>query len=175
MGIKRFIWAFVLIFPVIVSQAQETDLDKYKSMFTLNFLRYIDWPQEAKQGDFIIAVVNSKRVAGYLKSLSAGKKFGFQDIVVKEFGSIEEIPTCQIMFIGNGLNLSKAKDAIKAFSQKNKTLIITEREGAVGNGSMINFVVRDDKLKFELSPGNAQPAGLTFGSSLTTLANAIVL
>jgi hypothetical protein len=175
MGIKRIIWAFVLIFPTLIAQAQETDLDKYKSMFTLNFLRYIDWPQEAKQGDFVIAVVNSKRVAGYLKGLSAGKKFGFQDIVVKEFGTIEEIPSCQIMYIGNGINLNKAKETIKAFSQKNKTLIITEREGAVNSGSMINFVVRDDKLKFELSPANAQTAGLTFGSSLTTLANAIVL
>jgi len=35
-------------------------------------------------------------------------------------------------------------------------------------------VVRDDKLKFEISASNAEKFGLKFSTSLSTLSNAIV-
>jgi hypothetical protein len=54
------------------------------------------------------------------------------------------------------------------------TLVITEDEEAIDAGSMINFVVRDQKLKFELSSNNATKSGLVFSNTLASLSNAIV-
>ena len=165
---------FTLMIFVSNTYAQDAEVAKYKAMFTLNFIRYIGWPDEAKQGDFVIGVLKENQVLSNLQAQTVGKKFGFQNIVVKEFKNIEDVVDCQILFFSNNQNYSKnAAIVIDKLKGKN-SLIITESEGAIKDGSMINFVVRDEKLKFELSAANAEKFGLKFSSSLTSLSNAII-
>lgn len=166
-----------ILFMVIFSAtyAQDAAVSKYKAMFTLNFIRYIGWPDDAKQGDFVIGVLKESYVLSNLQAQTVGKKFGFQNIVVKEFRKVEDVTDCQILFFSNNQNYSKNAAVIMEKLGNKNTLIVTEREGATKSGSMINFVVRDDKLKFELSGVNAAKFGLKFSSSLTALKNAIVV
>lgn len=160
----------VMLLPV-VAQAQVT---KAKAMLTLNFIRYIGWSDEAKQGDFVIGVIRDKDLANQLRTQSAGKKFGFQDVVIKEFKSAEEVEKCQVIYCSSSVSFGRVSEKIISTVGKG-TLIITEQEGAANNGSMINFVVRDEKLKFELSKKNASYAGIQFGAKLETMTAAIVL
>jgi len=171
---KYLLILFMVVYGTNIMAQDDEVLAKYKAMFTINFIRYIGWSDEAKKGDFVIGVVRDKLIADQLRSLSAGKNFGYQPIVIKEFNKPEDITDCQILYFSNYANFSKnAVDLVIKLKGKN-SLIITEVEGATENGSMINFVVRDDKLKFEVSPSNAAKFGLIFSSSLTTLSNAIV-
>ena len=160
----------VMLLPV-VAQAQVT---KAKAMLTLNFIRYIGWSDEAKQGDFVIGVIRDKDLANQLRTQSAGKKFGFQDVVIKEFKSAEEVEKCQVIYCSSSVSFGRVSESIMSIVGKG-TLIITEQEGAANSGSMINFVVRDEKLKFELSKKNASYAGIQFGAKLETMTAAIVL
>jgi hypothetical protein len=172
---KKLLYALVLLMVGTISKAQEPDLAKFKSMFVLNFIRYVDWSEEAKKGDFVIAIVNQREVAKHLKELSATKKFGFQDIVIKEFNSIEELTSCQVVFIGSSINLGKSKAVLEEKIKPLKTLVVTEREGSTNNGSMINFVVRDDKLKFEINQKNIEANNIIISSALTKMSNAILI
>lgn len=165
---------FPLLFSAIIGFTQETDVAKYKAMFTLNFIRNIGWPEASKEGDFIIGVVKEINVAEHLKNQTVGKKFGYQNIVIKEFKSIEEVTDCQLLFVSKNLNFSKNAELISQKLGGGNSLIVTESEGATNHGSMINFVIRDEKLKFEISSANAEKFGLKFSSSLTSLNNAIV-
>ncbi|MFT3741010.1 MAG: YfiR family protein [Breznakibacter sp.] len=161
----------VMLFISIPSVAQEA---KFKATFTLNFIRYIGFPDESTKGDFVIGVLRSKEIADHLKEQSAGKKFGFQDVVIKEFKSIEEITPCQVVFVSSYANYGKNAVTIAQKAGKN-SLIVTESEGATGNGAVINFVVRDEKLKFEIHKANAGKAGLQISSKLEGMASAINL
>jgi hypothetical protein len=169
---KRVI-IIILLFANFVAFSQNAEVTKYKSMFILNFIRYIGWPEASKQGDFIIGIVKDATIAENLKTQTVGKKFGYQNIVVKEFKNAEEITDCQLLYFSNNQNYSKNADLVKQKLNGRNSLIITETEGATKNGSMINFVLRDDKLKFEISSENADAFGLKFSSSLTSLSNAI--
>lgn len=153
--------------------AQTEELNKYKSLFTFNFVRYIGWPPAAKHGDFVIGVVKNSGVAKNLRNITTTKKFGYQNIIIKEFKKIEEITNCQILYISSAANYSK-NHALFAEKLLNKnSLIITESNGAINKGSMINFVIKDSKLKFEISANNAKRFGLDFSNSLLTMTNAI--
>ena len=77
----------ILLGIVLMPMFAEAQVAKFKAMFTLNFIRYIGWPETAKQGDFVVGVVRDKELADWLRDQSAGKKFGFQDVVIKEFRS----------------------------------------------------------------------------------------
>ncbi|HAM97856.1 MAG TPA: DUF4154 domain-containing protein [Marinilabiliales bacterium] len=165
---------FLFIFAFLHSMAQEADVAKYKAMFTLNFIRNIGWPEASKEGDFVIGVLKEPNVAANLKTQTVGKKFGYQNIVIKEFKNVEEVTDCQLLFFSRSVSFSKNSEAIIQKLGGSNSLIITESEGAINSGSMINFVVRDDKLKFEISASNAEKFGLKFSTSLSTLSNAIV-
>ncbi len=156
----------------MVGQAQ---VAKFKSVFTLSFIRHIGWTETAKEGDFVIGVVRDKEIADWMSKLSAGKKFGFQNVVIKQFKSPEEVVDCQVVYVSSNVNFGKHASTIVDKVNGGSTLIITESEGACNSGSMINFVVREDKLKFEIHKANAAKFGLQVSSKLEGMSNAISL
>jgi len=169
---KKILFLVSLMLLPLVATSQ---IAKFKSVFTLNFIRHIGWPEETKQGDFVVGVVRDKEIASWLEQLSEGKKFGFQNVVIKEFKSVEEVQNCQVLFVSSSINFNKnASEIIDKVGGKN-TLIVCESEGATSNGAMFNFVVRDEKLKFEIHKANAAKFGLQISSKLEGMAAAINL
>ena len=167
--------AILIIFCTTLSYGQNASYARYKAMFTLNFMKYIGWPEEAKQRNFVIGVVRDSELTRQLKDQTRGKKFGYQDIVIKEFKNVDDIQNCQILYFSDSMSFSRNAALVKQKLGGKNSLIITESEGAINEGSMINFVIRDGKLKFELSNANAGKSGIKFSSSLTSLSNAIVV
>jgi hypothetical protein len=173
---KKSLFLIGVLVLSLTTYAQGQDkIPKYKSIFTLSFMRYVGWPEETRQGDFVIGVVKDKQVAEWLRNLSKGKKFGFQNVIIKEFKSPNDITDCQVLFVSQYINLSKyASTIVDKIGGKN-TLIVSERNGATKYGSMINFVIKDDKLKFEIHKANASKFGLQISSKLGGMASAITL
>lgn len=169
---RKILLIIIIMFTTINITAQEA---KFKAVFTLNFIRYIGWPESSQEGDFVIGVVRSKDVASWMESQAKGKKFGFQDIVVKEFRTIDEVEGCQVIYVSSAVNLRSNGALLVDKALQNKSLIIAESEGATNYGAAINFVIRDGALKFELHKGNANRVSLQFSSRLETMAAAIVL
>lgn len=169
---KKIIFIMALMFMPLVVHTASAQVSKAKAMLTLSFIRYVGWGENARKGDFVIGVVRDKELVGHLKAQSAGKKFGFQEVVIKEFKSWEEATDCQVIYVSKNWNFNRNADAVITKVGKD-TLIITEMEGATEHGSMINFVVRDEKLKFELSKKNASYAGIQFSAKLEGMTAAI--
>ncbi|HLW06509.1 MAG TPA: YfiR family protein [Marinilabiliaceae bacterium] len=169
---KIYFMMLLVMLPLLKLTAQEA---KYKAVFTLNFIRYIGWPDTSLQGDFVIGVVRNSEVASWLKDQSNGKKFGFQDIVVKEFRNIEDVSDCQVIYVSSSTNIRSGADLLLDKARQKNSLIITESEGATNYGAAINFVVRDGQLKFELHKGNAGRVQLQLSSRLEGMSAAIVL
>jgi hypothetical protein len=169
---KKIFFFLALTLLPLAGQAQ---VAKFKSVFTLSFIRHIGWTESSKQGDFVIGVVRDREIADWLGKLSAGKKFGFQNVVIKEFKSPEEVVDCQVVYVSSNVNFNKHASTIVDKVNGGSTLIITESEGACDSGAMINFVVRDDKLKFEIHKANAAKFGLQISSKLEGMSNAISL
>ncbi len=150
----------------------QDQLAKPKALLTLSFIRYLGWSDAARQGDFVIGVVRDRELASWLTSQSEGKKFGFQNVVVKNFKSVDEVVDCQVIYVSHNISFARNSSAIIDKVGKD-TLIITEEEGATKSGAMINFVIRDSRLKFELSKSNAQMSNIQFGQKLTDMTAAI--
>jgi hypothetical protein len=170
---KKVVVLVLLLASIGISKAQEVELAKVKSLFTLNFIRYIGWPAEATQGDFVIGVLKNSVMANQLKEKTVGKKFGYQTIVIKEFRNVDEITNCQILYVDGIVNYAKNAAVISGKLNNNHSLIITEDADAINKGSMINFVIVEDKLKFEVSAANAEKSGLKFSNTLLSMNNAI--
>lgn len=167
---KKIILTLSLIFLTSVSfhsfaQAQDY---KFHSIFIYNFTKYIQWPASQQSGDFIIAVVGNSPISSELEKITANKVVGAQKIVIKKFRSASEVSDCHILYVP-GSNSSNF-EAIQQKLKGKHTLVITEKTGMVRKGSGINFVLQDNKWKFEFNEQATQDAGLKVSKELAQMA-----
>jgi len=125
--------------------------DKVYAAFVMNFARNVEWPEEKKDGDFIIGIIHYPSLADQLRTVVAAqlKTVHNQRIIIKELSSTSEIDFCHILFIGESETESFTK-LIDGLRNK-PILLVTEREGLAKKGSCINFLLVDGKLKFEVN------------------------
>jgi hypothetical protein len=140
---------------------------KIKATFVYGFTKYFDWA--GGEADFNITIVgDNPGLVAELSKIAVTKKVGSQKIVIKNVQTVKEVERSQIVFITPDKS-SLLNDAVSKFKGKG-TLIITEKQGLAKVGATINFVIDDNKQKFELNKSAASKAGLTIGSSLEKLA-----
>jgi hypothetical protein len=170
--IPRFL-TFVILFCTMsfgsfsVAKAQMS-IPEAESIFIYNFTRLIEWPSAYKTGDFVIGVLGQCDFYRAVSNYTEGKRAGAQAIVVKKFNSPQEITRCQMIFIP--YSKSKMINDVIAQIEGKSTLIITEKNGMINAGSGINFLIGEDRLKFELRKANVTKYGLKVTSNLETMA-----
>ena len=142
---------------------------KVKAVFLYNFTKYFEWPEKMKSGNFIIQVIGvNASLNQELTKMAASKQVGNQKLEIKNSPTIDASVKPHIIFL-----LSESSDMLKEISSKYKgkgSLIVTEKNGLAKSGSAINFVVIDNKQKFEYSKSNAVKEGLKTGDGLNSLA-----
>jgi len=74
----------------------------------------------------------------------------------------------QILFIGQERRSLIAGLARKA--SERAVLVVTESEGALAEGSMVNFVLVDGRVRFEVGLDVVRRSGLTLSSRLLAVA-----
>jgi len=160
---------FVMTVMCSLSYSQ-MGIPKAQAMFIFNFCRLIEWPATYRTGPFKIAVLGTTAVADELEIYTKGKKIGAQEIQIVRFKAAEEIISCHILFVP--FARSKQLTAISSTLQGagKSVLIITEKSGALDEGSAINFIIQDDKLKFEMKGENASKNGIKVSSKLQEMA-----
>jgi hypothetical protein len=139
-----------------------------KASFIYNFAKMIDWPAEEKQGNFIIGIYGKTTVYQELIKKYASKDIGNQRIEIKKLSESPETANVDLLYITKDKN-----EEISTISKKvgNKPiLIITEKTGALKEGGVINFVIVDNHLKFEINLKEANKRKLIVGSRLKDLA-----
>lgn len=141
---------------------------RLKAIYVYNFATLVDWPSEYKRGSFIIGVYGDTKVYDELQKNHSSKTVGSQPIRVKKFNKFSEIERCHILYVSADKSASVAKLADK-FMPKS-TLVVTESQGLLKDGSIINFIVQGNKAAYEVSKTNAEKHRLIINSTLTNLA-----
>jgi hypothetical protein len=146
-------------------------LTKYLSNCLYNFSRNINWPEENKLGDFIIAIIGNKDVFNEMSKLTQNMRVGMQPMVVKFFGTVAELNGFQHIVFVDEWQSSKMKLLLQKTSGNN-TLIVTETEGLIERGSMINFISVNGLMQFEMNLENLKKNNLMASSVLEKMARA---
>jgi len=171
MIIKKNRILLILVFALFVMKLQAQE-EKYIGLFVYNFTKYFDWPQSMKGDDFVIEILGHPSVYEELLKITATKKIGTQNIVIKNPSTPEEIGNSHIVFVGHwqSRHLPYIIDKLSA----RPSLIITEMEGLLEQGSAINFVIRDGTIKFELKMSNVSSHQLKTDPRIRELAYRVV-
>ena len=142
-----------------------------KAAFIYKFTNYIEWPQNSfSQPDtpLTIAVMGDDQLAAELNQLVSGRIVNGRPIAVRKIQDIEPSIAINILFVGH--NESARLNEVVGALQARPILIVTESEGSLTQGSIINFLVIDGHVRFEIAQNSAEKRGLKLSSRLLAVA-----
>lgn len=166
--IKSFLFLLLTgAFSVMASAQTGERESNLKAAFIYNFTMYIDWDAETTESDFVIGVLKPSDIIRPLTEIARSGTVNNKRIVIKQFSKPEEISYCNILFIPGKLTWS-LRSILDRVGRG--TLTISEQEGYARQGTAFNFVIINDKLKFEANLKAISATGLKAGSQLLKLA-----
>lgn len=163
--------AIILISLLVLNSGFKIGIDtnsKMKAIFIMNFTKLIEWPVSYREGNFVVGVIGDSPLYTELAKMAKTKKVANQSLEIKKFSAIQDIGKCHILFVSE----NKSKDMISVVKKvkPNSTLIITSKQGLVDKGSGINFIVKNNRQKFELNKQNVEKYKLKVSAKLEALA-----
>lgn len=160
------IFFFLIGFNSIEAKAQRP-MHEIHSMLIFNFIKYIEWPDATKSGDFVIAVYGDDDVYDQLSKLYGQRKIKGQNAEIVNASGVETLSNAHIIYVSS----SKSRDfesILEKYDTK-PTLIITDKAGLGKKGSSINFREVGGKLKFEINQATFDNSDLKVSSQLVNM------
>ena len=145
-----------------------------KSLFLLNFAKYVEWPAESfgsSNAPIVIGLLRDKRLSAELVSTVEGKSIGGRPLVVRPLEKDDEISGCHILYVG--LSEKARLKEILDRAQTKPLLTVSDIEQFARSGGIIGFIKREDKIRLEIDLEAAHQAGLQISSRLLGVADAV--
>jgi hypothetical protein len=142
-----------------------------KAAFLLKLVNFVEWPSGAGQGSLIIGMVGADETSEALQRLAAGKTVNGKQLVVKRLAADADMSSCQVLYIGS----SQAKNLASLLDKARNASVLTvgEAEGFGQKGGVVNLLISDGRIKFEVNPHAAERAHLQISSRLLSLATIV--
>jgi len=157
-------------------KAQSADEEyRVKAAFIFHFAQLVDWPAEKQEGSdhsLVLCTLGQDPFQGLLEDTVAGKAIGNRILRIRHLGQPEEMQACQIVFLGRAQ--SKRIPTLVSILHQAPVLTVGETAGFLDAGGMIDFLLEDNKVRFEVNLDAAESADLKIGSRLLVLAERVV-
>jgi hypothetical protein len=149
---------------------------RVKAAFIYKFAAYVDWPGAAFHGSddpLVIGVIGEDAMAAELERLVEGRRSGGRAVQIRRIEDPAAPGNVHLLFVGHAASarLPEVAGAI----DKRPVLLISETAGALGQGSMINFVLDEGRVRFEVDLDAVQKNGLGLSSRLLAVARSVTM
>lgn len=157
--------------PSMASVGDTTSEYQVKAAFLLNFSSFVGWPSTAFSSPaepLVLGIFAKDPFNGALDQMAKTKTLYGRPLVVRVLSDPSALRTCHIVF----LPASQMRDAdhVVAALAGLSILTVGEVSGFAERGVMINFVIEDHHVRFEVNLSAAERGHLKLSSKLLQLA-----
>jgi hypothetical protein len=157
-------WVAALLTATVNTQNVSLEY-QVKAAYLFNFTKFVDWPEEAMpQGTPLTICVASRSPFGpALEETIRDELVGSRPLTTRV---VRDAAGCHVLFVPEGVTAAPLlRDA-----RTRPILTVGESDDFLAEGGMVNFVMQDGKVRFEISQDAATGAGLRISSRLLRLA-----
>lgn len=163
-GCHRTVLSLVLLlFPALISAQTATEYE-IKAAYLYNFAKATEWPAEVlprPDSALVIGVFGGNEdFVRVLRGALSGKSINGHPVKVKYTSTPADLKSCQVVFF-------------RAFEPKNgeavgevmnsNVLLVGEDPNFLAQGGMINLVLRDGRVTFEINPSALEHSEIHYG------------
>lgn len=147
---------------------------RVKAAYLYRFAGHVEWPAAAfrdAEAPLTIAVAGADELLGELTKLKGGKPLADRALDVRAWRGGDSLSGVQIFFVGrqDAKTMQRALDSARNLP----VLVVTDADGALTLGSIINFLLVENRVRFEVSLGQAERSGLKVSSRLLAVAQRV--
>ena len=162
------------LMPAWPSEDQTAEY-RIKAAFLCKFGNYVEWPDEPASGaqlPFEIGVLATPAVADEFVAAARGQSVNGRPIVVRRIERGDSLDSVNLLFVARS-HAARLGEVLAALKDR-PVLTVTESDIVVTPGSMVNFVVVEDKVKFDISLAAAERSKLRISARLLGVARTVM-
>jgi len=158
--------------PLAAEQRTATAEDDIKAAFLFNFTKFVEWPAADRTAPFRLCTVAEPAFGTAVERTITGETAGGRPIEHVTPPTPDAARNCHMLFVGR-LEVDRLDRWLSAVRGA-PLLVVSESRAAWDRGAHINFVVEENRVKFDVNPDAASRAGLTVSSKLLRVARNVV-
>jgi hypothetical protein len=175
LAILSVLWGLVLNTSRMAAAEVVPTEYQVKAAYLFNFVKYVEWPTNAFQNPtapFLIGVLGQDPFGTDLERTIAGRTINNRPIVVRRLADEADAKQCHILFISTPEKprFEKILDSLRG----SPILTVADADTFLELGGVIDFVTRDNKVRFRANLNSARASQLKISSRLLSVADAVV-
>jgi hypothetical protein len=147
---------------------------KVQAVFLLNFARFVDWPAAPAGSPMValcIGVLGDDPFGPLLDAAVRGETIQGRSVIIRRSRAVETLLDCHIVFISQS---ESAKEVVHLAALASRPILtVGELPGFTQHGGAVFFYRENDRVRFEISRGAIERAGLKFNPQLMRLARVV--
>jgi hypothetical protein len=146
--------------------------ERVKAAYLAKIPAYVSWPEGAfskPDAPLVFGVIGDDQVTAELTRAVAGREVDGHPMTVRRLKDEDSIANIHVLFVGGSDNPRLAQEVRS--TGKQPVLLVTDSAGALDRGSMVNFVLVDDHVKFDIALDTTEKHGLKLSSRLLGVAH----
>lgn len=144
-----------------------------KAAYLYKFAGYVEWPEDrfpTPDAPIRIGVAGAADLAAELAGVTRNRSIGGRPIEVSRVTGAGALRGLDVLFVGSG---EAQADLLLAAAEGEPILTVTEAAGEPPPGSIVNFVVDQASVRFEISLFAANRSRLKLSSRLLAVARRV--
>ena len=146
-----------------------------KAAYLYNFGKFVSWPPKPDSSTpskpFNLCVLGKDPFGSTLDSTVADESIDGRTVIVSRLSKVQDSTPCSIVFVSHS-EAGHLKAILEALRSSN-ALTVSDIPGFSDQGGMIEFVVSENRVRFEVNLLAAQHAGLALSSELLKVASSV--
>lgn len=174
----RVLWVLgVVLLLLSGTRAQSPAAGEYqvKAAFLYNFAKFIAWPPSSfsdASAPLRICVLGQDPFGQELRDITSDKNINGRRLQVDQVADLGLARTCHILFVASS-EKAQLKRIFESL-QGTDALTVGDTKGFIDQGGMINFVLENNRVQFEVNHKAAERAGLKISSKLLNVAKHVI-
>jgi hypothetical protein len=163
-AVRKACTVAILLLAGVAVQPQAVSLEyQLKAGYLFNFVKFVEWPAE-DAGPLTICVAGRNPFGDVLADIVSDESVDGRRLSTRVIHTPE--PGCHVVFVPEDVATTPYLRAARG----SPTLTVGETPGFIARGGIVNFVLEEGKVRFEMNAEAADRAQLRISSHLLRLA-----
>jgi hypothetical protein len=169
-------WLLLLVASCAQAQGQGGAIERQvKAAYLFKFGGFVEWPETSfarPDSVLLIGVAGSEPLAEELERMVAGRSVNGHPVRVRRVQPGEPLADLHILYLDSALERG-AMTAMLATARGHALLTVSDSADAMQLGCMINFLVAEDKLRFNIVLRYVAPSRLRISARMLAVAHRV--
>jgi hypothetical protein len=163
---------YIALTPGVAVAAEAESLEyAVKATYLYKFALFVEWPSAAfasPSSALNLCVTGDDPFGATLDTAVSGQRIGGREVVIRRLKTVGRGSGCHILYVGG--SEAQYLGQIIAAVRGSGVLTVTDAHGPGAVTGVINFVIKDNRVRFDINEEAAAQNGLAVSSKLLSLA-----